>query len=108
MDSSIYKESPSRQSYKSLLHSSGIYAYAPVVLYNCQDQIGYLFISMQSSKKDHQDGAESTPSPTFKEQLDQEAVESRTHQHESESGEQPTIKAVVDKSECFLSRREEL
>ncbi|TFB04121.1 hypothetical protein CCMA1212_003939 [Trichoderma ghanense] len=46
---------------------------------------------MPSSKKDHQDSAEP---PTFKEQLDREAVESRT-QHDN--GEHSTVKAVVDK-----------
>ncbi|KAL6875437.1 hypothetical protein HDV57DRAFT_503167 [Trichoderma longibrachiatum] len=49
---------------------------------------------MHSPKKDHQDTAEEPP--TFKEQLDKEAVESRT-QHQGESGEHSTVKAVVDK-----------
>ncbi|KAL7945531.1 hypothetical protein V8C42DRAFT_323420 [Trichoderma barbatum] len=35
------------------------------------------------------------PPPTFKEQLDKEAIESRIHQHES--GETSTIQAVVNK-----------
>ncbi|KAK1253413.1 hypothetical protein MKX07_001490 [Trichoderma sp. CBMAI-0711] len=48
---------------------------------------------MHSPKKDHQESAEP---PTFKEQLDKEAVESRTR-HDGENGEHSTVKAVVDK-----------
>lgn len=56
---------------------------------------------MHSPKKDHQDTAEEPP--TFKEQLDKEAVESRTHQHQGESGEHSTVKAVVDKSKFSIT-----
>ncbi|KAL6878994.1 hypothetical protein J3F83DRAFT_724697 [Trichoderma novae-zelandiae] len=47
---------------------------------------------MHQSKKDPQESADS--SPTFKQQLDKEAVESRTP---PESGGHSTVKAVVDK-----------
>ncbi|KAH0498045.1 hypothetical protein TgHK011_005324 [Trichoderma gracile] len=46
---------------------------------------------MHSPKKDQQESAEP---PTFKEQLDKEAIESRTH---DDGEKQSTVKAVVDK-----------
>ncbi|KAL7955322.1 hypothetical protein V8C34DRAFT_292014 [Trichoderma compactum] len=50
---------------------------------------------MSSPKKnDDSNNLPGAPPPTFKEQLDKEAIDSRVHQHESKGTS--TVKAVVD------------
>ncbi|KAL7915110.1 hypothetical protein GGI35DRAFT_436078 [Trichoderma velutinum] len=50
---------------------------------------------MMNSPKKNDNNNPAAPPPTFKEQLDKEAIDSRVHQHESEGNS--TVKAIVDK-----------
>ncbi|KAL5091007.1 hypothetical protein Trisim1_003969 [Trichoderma cf. simile WF8] len=54
-------------------------------------------MSSPKKKNDNNNSSipEAPPPPTFKEQLDQEAIDRRVHQHESE--EHSTVKDIVDK-----------
>lgn len=66
------------------------------VLRDQYDKVNY----MMSSPKKNDNGSPAAEPPTFKEQLDKEAIESRVHQHEGE--EHSTVKDIVDKSEFSL------
>ncbi|QYS94789.1 hypothetical protein H0G86_002111 [Trichoderma simmonsii] len=61
------------------------------VLRDQYDKVNY----MMSSPKKNDNGSPAAEPPTFKEQLDKEAIESRVHQHEGE--EHSTVKDIVDK-----------
>ncbi|KAL6700932.1 hypothetical protein J3F84DRAFT_359661 [Trichoderma pleuroticola] len=63
------------------------------VLRDQYDKVHYMMSSPK--KKNDSSIPEAAPPPTFKEQLDLEAIDSRVHQHESEGNS--TVKAVVDK-----------
>lgn len=72
------------------------------VLRNQYDKVNYM-MSSHKKKNDNNNSSnipEAPLPPTFKEQLDQEAIDSRVHQHESE--EHSTVKDIVDKSEFCL------
>ncbi|RFU81598.1 hypothetical protein TARUN_603 [Trichoderma arundinaceum] len=71
--------------------SSSIYAF--FMLYRfCEDQVDNIRNMRNSPPKQEDNPA---PAPTFKEQLDREAVESRAHDNEEGNS---VVKTIVDKS----------
>lgn len=70
------------------------------VLRDQYDKVNYMMSSPKKKNDNNNNIPEAPPPPTFKEQLDQEAIDSRVHQHESE--EHSTVKDIVDKSEFGL------
>ncbi|KAH0533053.1 hypothetical protein TsFJ059_001669 [Trichoderma semiorbis] len=64
------------------------------VLRDQYDKVNYM-MSSPKKKNDNSNIPEAPAPPTFKEQLDQEAIDSRVHHHESE--EHSTVKDIVDK-----------
>lgn len=68
------------------------------VLRDQYDKVNYMMSSPKKKNDNNNNNSnipEAPPPPTFKEQLDQEAIDSRVHQHESE--EHSTVKDIVDK-----------
>ncbi|KAJ4863891.1 hypothetical protein T069G_00421 [Trichoderma breve] len=65
------------------------------VLRDQYDKVNYMMSSPKKKNDNNSSIPEAPPPPTFKEQLDQEAIDSRVHQHESE--EHSTVKDIVDK-----------
>ncbi|KAL6835093.1 hypothetical protein V8C40DRAFT_233522 [Trichoderma camerunense] len=70
------------------------------VLRDQYDKVNYMMSSPKKKNDNNNNNnnnniPEAPQPPTFKEQLDQEAIDSRVHQHESE--EHSTVKDIVDK-----------
>ncbi|KAL6831093.1 hypothetical protein J3E69DRAFT_364002 [Trichoderma sp. SZMC 28015] len=77
--------------------TSGLYLI--FILFNAlrdqYDKVNYMMSSPKKKNDNNNNIPEAPQPPTFKEQLDQEAIDSRVHQHESE--EHSTVKDIVDK-----------